>query len=136
MQEDLFKVSRKSKMDLAEIYFWTATIHQWIHLLQPDERKDLIISSLEHLTQSGKLDVFAFVIMPNHIHIILRPKDLNGQEMPHASILKFTAHHFKIQLKRTNGLAPFYVNASNKLYEFWQRDSLAVHLYSKKVAFQ
>ena len=30
----------------------------------------------------------------------------------------------------------YKVDAENKKHEFWQRDSLAVHLYSREVAFQ
>ena len=136
MEDGLFKINRKSHMELGETYFWTATIHKWIHLLKPDEMKELIIGSLEHLSNAGKIDVFAFVIMPNHLHLIWRLNALNGKEMPHSSLLKFTAHHFRKELEKIQGLSPFYVDATNKKYEFWQRDSLAVHLYTKKVAFQ
>jgi REP element-mobilizing transposase RayT len=136
MEDDYFKINRKSKIELGEIYFWTATIHKWIQLLKPDEMKELIIGSLEHLSIAGKIDVFAFVIMPNHLHLIWRLNALNGKEMPNSSLLKFTAHNFRKQLEKTQGLGPFYVDATNKKYEFWQRDSLAVHLYTKKVAFQ
>ena len=136
MKSGLFDLQRKSHMELGEIYFWTATIHQWIHLLKPDEMKDLIMGSLEHLSNAGKIEVFAFVIMPNHIHLIWRWIAMNGKEMPHVSFLKFTAHHFKKHLEKTNGLAPFYLDAANKEFVFWQRDSLAVRLYSKRVAYQ
>ncbi|MGC4232247.1 MAG: hypothetical protein QM594_04645 [Niabella sp.] len=33
-------------------------------------------------------------------------------------------------------LLPYVINAVNKSYEFWQRDPLAIYLFSKKVAFQ
>jgi hypothetical protein len=58
--------------------------------------------------------------------------------MPHASFLKFTAHEFKKLLLQEGGtsLEAYKVQANNKEYEFWQRDSLAVHLYTKDVAFQ
>lgn len=124
-------------MEIGEIYFWTATIFKWIHLLQPDLLKDVIIRSLKHLSDSGKTDVYAFVIMPNHIHLIWKLKELNGKEFPHASFLKFTAHAFKSELKQTpEKLSEFYVDEANKTFNFWQMDSLVVPLYSKKVAFQ
>lgn len=31
---------------------------------------------------------------------------------------------------------PYAVDACNKGYEFWQEDSLAVHLFSKEMAYQ
>ncbi len=84
------------------------------------------------------MGVFAFVIMPNHIHLIWRVKELNGKETAQGSFLKYTAHEFKKLLKNDadNDLASYAVTAANKSYEFWQRDSLAVHLYTKEVAYQ
>jgi len=136
MEDKLCKKNRKSHIEMGEINFWTATIHKWIHLLKPDEMKDLIVGSLEHLSNAEKIEVYSFVIMPNHIHLIWRRKALYGKEMPHSTLLKFTVHCFRKKPEETNGLAPFYVDAANKNYEFWQRDSLAVHLFSKKGAFQ
>ena len=119
-----------------EKYFWTATIHQWQRLLSKDEFIQIVLNSLIYLSESGKVDVFAFVIMPNHIHIIWRIKELNGTVTVQASFLKFTAHEFKkrLLLNNKNELENYKINASNKSYEFWQRDSLAIHLYTEKVA--
>ena len=125
-------------MELGKIYFWTATINQWKRLLKKDTYKQLITDSLQHLTDKGLIDVYAFVIMPNHIHLIWKMKALNGKESPHVSFLKFTAHEFKKKLKTENEdiLELFAVKAVNKKYEFWQRDSLAIHVYSREMAIQ
>jgi len=50
MEEDIFKYKRKSYMEIGEVFFWTATINQWQKLLLPDSYKDVIISSLEYLS--------------------------------------------------------------------------------------
>ncbi len=50
--------------------FFTATILEWKRLLKPDKYKDIIISSLEFLVQNKRVQVNAFVIMDNHIHLI------------------------------------------------------------------
>ncbi|MBC7890101.1 MAG: hypothetical protein H7Z13_19670 [Ferruginibacter sp.] len=53
------------------------------------------------------------------------------------SFLKFTAHEFKKMLTGNNiELSKYAVDAHNKKYEVWQRDSLAVHLYSRQVMLQ
>ncbi len=129
---------RKSFIASGQIYFWTATINNWYHLVAKDEYKEIIIGSLRHLSEKGKIDVFAFVVMPNHIHLIWRINELNGKETAQGSFLKFTAHAFKKLLRSTSpsDLAKYAVAASNKQYEFWQRDSLAVPLYTKAVALQ
>ncbi|HRP49989.1 MAG TPA: hypothetical protein PLO81_07925 [Ferruginibacter sp.] len=138
MSKDIFTPKRKNYIEVGEIYFWTATIHQWQRLLSKDEFIQIVLNSLIYLSESGKVDVFAFVIMPNHIHIIWRIKELNGKETVQASFLKFSAHEFKkrLLLYNKNELENYKINASNKSYEFWQRDSLAIHLYTEKVANQ
>jgi putative transposase len=129
---------RKSYIEIGEIYFWTATINNWQQLLQRDEYKQVIVESLEHLSSNGKIDVFAFVIMPNHIHLIWRVNELNGKETAQGSFLKFTAHEFKKMLIKedVDRLEDYAVKAQNKKYEFWQRDPLAIPLYTRKVAYQ
>ncbi|WP_156522708.1 hypothetical protein [Arachidicoccus ginsenosidimutans] len=54
------------------------------------------------------------------------------------SFLKYTAHEFKKLLLKTNPgkLHLYKVNAINKHYEFWQRDPLAIHLFTQEVAYQ
>ena len=125
-------------MEIGEIFFWTATINQWQKLLLQDEYKEVVISSLEYLSNAGKIDVYAFVIMPNHIHLIWKTNELNGKEAAQGSFLKYTAHEFrKMLLKEGNEkLSSYKVDAENKKHEFWQRDSLAVPLYSRAVASQ
>lgn len=81
-------------MELGRIYFFTATIHHWIPLLTRDSYKNIITSSLKHLGKLGLIQVYGFVIMPNHIHLIWEMLGMNGKESPHTSFLKFTGHQF------------------------------------------
>jgi REP element-mobilizing transposase RayT len=106
--------------------------------LRSDKYKDIIVESLDYLIVKGRIDIFAFVIMPNHIHLIWRILEMNGKENPASSFLKFTSHTFKKMLINdgSSHLSLFNVDSSNKEYSFWQRDSLAIPLYSRKVAYQ
>jgi hypothetical protein len=56
-------------MELEKIYFFTATILNWRKLLAPDKYKQMIVDSLKHLVDKQKIAVYAFVVMPNHIHL-------------------------------------------------------------------
>jgi len=98
----------------------------------------VITSSWQYLTDLGKIDVFAFVIMPNHLHSLWRVNEPNGKESPQGSFMKYTAHCFQDMLRQESKslLSSYQVNASNKKYEFWQPDSLAIPIYSRKVALQ
>jgi len=121
-----------------DIFFWTATINKWYRLLENDLYKDIIIDSLNYLSNKGIVDVFAFVIMPNHVHFIGRAKYKNGKETMQGSFLKYTAHEFKKLLlnEQSDKLHLYKVDASNKQYEFWQRDPVAIRLFTRKVAYQ
>ena len=137
MDNDEINGKRKSYIQIGEVYFWTATINNWNHLLKEDKYKEVIIQSLRTLSERGLMDIFALVIMPNHIHLIFRTNALNGKETAQASLLKFTGHEFKKMLKDSPAeLVKYEVDANNKKYEFWQRDSLAVHLYTRNVMLQ
>ncbi|MEO9853221.1 MAG: transposase [Reichenbachiella sp.] len=126
---------RKSYIEPNQIYFWTATINNWQPLLETNNFKDVIIESLTYLSSKKLIDVFGFVVMPNHIHLIWRLNSKNGKEPPSASLLKFTAHQFKKMLDLKE-LTSYLVNAPNKAHEFWQRDSKATPLWTPKVAYQ
>ncbi len=56
-------------MDIGKLYFWTATINNWYKLLEEDVLKDVVISSLQFLVHNKKIEVYAFVIMTNHVHL-------------------------------------------------------------------
>ncbi len=103
-----------------------------------DTYKEIIINSWRYLSEYNKLDVFAFTIMPNHLHAILRAKELNGKETPIGSFLKYTAHSFqkKLMIESPELLTQYHVLKSNKKYEFWQRDPLAIPLFTREVALQ
>lgn len=79
---------RNSHMEFDKVYFWTSTIKDWKHLLRQDKYKELIISSWQELIRRGQIIIYAFVIMPNHLHVVWKMTEPNGKEMPHASFNK------------------------------------------------
>ncbi|MBL7743689.1 MAG: transposase, partial [Chitinophagaceae bacterium] len=62
----------------------------------------------------------------------------NSKESQQGSFLKYTAHTFREILRKEGGdrLQSYIVDAANKNYGFWKRDSLAIPLFIRKVAFQ
>src|SRR5690349_19423766 len=105
------KLQRKSFTTINKIYFWTATIHNWNHLLKDDIDKVIIVDSLKTLSDRGLITIFGFVIMPNHIHLIWQLNQDNGKESAKASFLKFTAHALKKKLKGNIELENYRVDA-------------------------
>jgi len=118
------------------VYFWTATIHNWYNLLADDSLKQTITGSLKKLSDEEKINVYGFVIMPNHIHLIWQQNGLNGKETPKGSFLKYTAHIFTRHLQVIGEVSKYAVKQANKSHEIWQRDAMGVEIYSKAVAIQ
>jgi REP-associated tyrosine transposase len=55
-----------------DVYFVTLTVVEWIDIFTRPIYKDLIIDNLIYCQKNKGLDVFSYVIMTNHIHMIAR----------------------------------------------------------------
>jgi len=128
------KPNRNSRMNIGEVYFWTSTIKDWQHLLNQDKYKTLITDCLKELTDRKLIKVYAYVVMPNHIHLVWELLEKNGKEMPHASFDKKTAHEILKDLKLYHSqlLFLFRVDEKEREYRIWQRDALAIEMTSKE----
>ena len=82
-------------MDSNICYFYTDTIYQFHPLLKDDNIKSIIIDSWRYLVQKELVEIYGYVIMPNHIHLLWNILDTNGKESPAGSFAKHTAHQFK-----------------------------------------
>lgn len=118
--------------------FITATILNWNYLLKTDKYKDIIINSLKFLVNNNRIVLSAFVIMPNHIHIVWRvSKDLKYENVQR-DFLKYTSQEIIRDLKVHNPLrlGKFYVGAKDREYQIWERNALSIKIYSEKVAVE
>ena len=59
------------------IYFTTSTIVEWIPVFTSNKYSDIIINSLSYCRQNKGLKVFAYVIMDNHIHLLVSGYNLS-----------------------------------------------------------
>src|SRR5665647_96175 len=78
--------------------FITGTIYNWEHLLKDDDCKQIVIDSFHWLTKNKKCTVNAFVVMPNHFHMLwkisdgLERKDAQGAFFSSVSYTHLRAH--------------------------------------------
>ena len=113
--------------------FFTATIQKWKHLLKEDKYKNIIVDSLKFLVAEGSVTINGFVIMSNHLHIIWQAKSNNDLQKIQNSFIKHTSKEFKKMLEIDNDLQAYEVNAIDRKYNFWQRDSLNIELFTAAV---
>ena len=109
--------------------FYTATINDWNSLLENDERKNIIIDSLTFLVRNKRIELNAFVIMANHIHLIWQPLFGFTPSAIQASFMKYTAQQLKRSLNVVD-VEKFKVNKYDRDYQIWKREPLSVELPS------
>ena len=112
--------------------FFTATIHEWQHLLADNNHKDIIIDSLKFLVTDKRIELNAFVIMSNHIHLIWQPLFSHTPSSIQASFMKYTAQQLKRSLinNNENALDSFKVDKYDREYQLWKREPLSIELIS------
>jgi len=128
MENEIFRQDRNSKMLLGEVYFWTDTVKDWKQVFSSEKYKRIVIDSLEELVKRKNIEVYAFVIMPNHLHLVWKMVEVNGKEMPYASFNKFTSHQIFRDMKHHHPerISDFKVTDVERNFRLWQRDPLAI----------
>ncbi|MGR3319367.1 MAG: transposase [Candidatus Anammoxibacter sp.] len=58
-------------------YFVTCTIVNWIPVFNSPPMFDIVTESLVFLRKDGSLKIFAYVILQNHLHMIVESNDLS-----------------------------------------------------------
>lgn len=61
---------RKAHTD--ELYFVTLTVVGWIDLFSREIYKEIVVDNLKHCMQKEGLEIYAYVIMTNHLHMVCR----------------------------------------------------------------
>ncbi|NJN42155.1 MAG: transposase [Flammeovirgaceae bacterium] len=120
------------------IKFFTATCLNWQNLLEPDEHKEIIVNSLRFLVENGRIWLYAFVIMPNHIHLLWCKQDEWIEKNVQQMFLKYTAQQIKFNLLEwnPNELKKYVSTQDDRDYHFWERRAFSSTMYNRKVASQ
>ena len=118
--------------------FFTATILQWKPLLQYDAYKEIIIDGLRYAVKHKRVNLDAFVIMSNHIHIVWQQLPPYDKTQVQLGFMKYTAQKIKFDLQKTNPrfLEQFKVNKKDREYQIWKRRPLSIDLFTEKVYWQ
>jgi putative transposase len=114
--------------------YFTATIHEWQPVLADDKHKDIIIESLQYLVNRKRIELNAFVIMSNHIHLIWQALTGFTSSNVQASFMKYTAQQIKRSLIKNNKpdiLDAFKVNKYDRDYQIWKREPLGIELLNE-----
>jgi putative transposase len=118
--------------------FITVTCLNWAPVLTAKEHKEIIVNSLRFLVRQERVRVSAFVLMDTHFHLIWQVMGEHTREDVQRDFLKFTSQQILKHLRNNNSpiLNELLVDAKDRKYQVWERNSLSIELYSEKVLAQ
>jgi len=118
--------------------FFTATNLNWLPLLQKDVHKQILIEALQFRVLNSQLTIYAFVIMPNHFHIIWHIHDGINKADFLRDLMKFTARSIlKFMFMNDDPLlGSLQVKAADRKQQVWERNSLGIELFTEEVFMQ
>ena len=68
---------RKTSAD--DLYFFTLTVVGWIDVFTRNEYRDILIQNFKYCQENEGLEIYSYVIMSNHFHMIAQRKALTLQ---------------------------------------------------------
>lgn len=132
--------------DQRELHFLTLTVVGWIDVFTRREHRDIIIESLDYCRKNKGLEIFAYVIMSNHLHVIARAKETTNLSDILRDFKKYTSKAIiraigeEPESRREWMLSLFKMavkeNPGDAHHHFWQRGNHPVELDNIKIIDQ
>ncbi len=133
--------------DKAGCYFVTFTVIHWIDIFSRKEYRDIIVDSLNYCIDHKGLVVYAWVIMSNHIHLVITTKSDHGNI---SEIIRDLKNHTLKEITKEIQAIPesrkeWLLNAMSKeakrigratYYKLWKDDNHAITIDGKIVGIK
>jgi len=127
------------------IHFLTFTVVDWVDIFSRRSHRDIIIDSLNHCVQKKAARIYGFVIMTNHMHIILQSATGNLSGLIRdfkkwTSVTLLSAVQHEPESRREWMLHRFAWNAArhatNTNYQVWTHENHPMEIWSHKFFLQ
>lgn len=119
----------------------TFTTVGWVDLFIRDTYKQFLADCLNYFTQSRGFEIYSYVIMPSHLHLLAGVKN-NNLSTVIGSFKKYTSRELIKMIQnpgesRREWLLPIFKKAGeknprNKNYQVWQQENHPEEVYSPK----
>ena len=127
--------------DQAKAHFITMTVVDWIDVFSRKIYRDIVVDSFNYCIKNKGMILYGYVIMSNHIHMIIQSEDEKLSELIR-DFKKFTAKTVldKIQAEKESRkewmLERFKkaieTHQRNKKHQFWQLNNHPEEVYSER----
>ena len=129
------------------IYFVSFAVVEWIDVFTRNDYKNILIESLKFCQREKGMEIFAWCIMTNHMHLIFRSVKGQKPELLLGDFKRFTSKAIVNAIKENQResrrewlLEQFKMtgakSANVNTYQFWQHDNKPIELWSNKVLFE
>ena len=133
--------------DQSGVYFITFSVVEWVDVFTRIDYADIFINSLNFCISKKGLHVFAWVLMPNHFHMIAKAKDGCNLSGIIRDLKKYTSVRIVEAIEQNNKesrkgwmLWLFSTagkrNSNNINHQFWQQNNHPEELFSGKMIEQ
>ncbi len=124
-----------------KLHFVTLQVVEWVDIFSRQKYRDIIIENLSYCQKNKGLEIYAWVIMSNHIHLLIRSEK---EEL--SNILRdFKSYTSKKILEAINSsdesrrdwMLKIFKDAAfkhkrNSEYQFWTHENHAEYIFSQK----
>jgi REP element-mobilizing transposase RayT len=124
-----------------QLYFLTFQVVNWVDVFSRKVYRDIVIDNLAFCQKNKGLEVFGFVIMSNHMHLLARSAT-NELSKTIKEFKSFTAKQILNEIENGSEsrkewmLDVFkkaaYTHQRNSHYQFWTHENHAEHIFSNK----
>ena len=132
-------------VDQEALHYVTFQIVDWVDLFTRKVYRDIVIESLKFCQTNKGLEIYAFVIMSNHIHILLR-SGIGKLSDTIREFKSFTAKQILLAIEteqesRRDWMLNLFEFAAkkhkrNEKYQVWTHENHAELIYSDNFIFQ
>ena len=136
------KRGRRLTNNQAFAYFTTTTLSGFVELFNQDEYAQIVIRNLDFYREKFEFELLAYVILPQHLHLIILPGSKGDISDIMRDFKKHTAKEIVELLEEEErfdilgifrGKAQRYHSKDNRKYQVWEDRFDDVALYSDKV---
>ncbi len=110
------------------LYFVTGTIVGWKRLFLENRFQEIVLGSLQWLRRNHRMQLYAFVLMPHHVHFICKPNGGNTISQVLQTFGSYTSHEFlrTLRAQKRDALLHFFHgyasrNRGKEQHQFWQK---------------
>ena len=132
--------------DQSAVYFLTCTVVNWVDVFTRKDYADIVEDSLNFCIEKKGLIVYGYVIMSNHVHLLIQAKHNNRSDVLR-DFKKFTSQRIINAIEanekesRKRWMLWLFKQAEDKeikqaSYQFWQPDNHAVLCFSLPFTWQ